>query len=43
MFGPFELIGVAEPMFVTGAIAATSAAIVTYTPADAARAPSGDT
>ena len=29
MFWPFELIGVAEPMFVTGAIAATSEAIVT--------------
>jgi hypothetical protein len=40
---PPREIGVAEPMFVTGAIAATSAAIVTYTPADAARAPSGET
>ncbi len=29
MFWPFELMGVADPMFVTGAIAATSAAIVT--------------
>ena len=40
--GPIE-IGVAEPMFVCGAIAATSVASVMNNPAEAARAPSGDT
>ena len=39
---PIE-IGEAEPMFVCGAIAATSAACVTKSPAEAARAPSGET
>jgi hypothetical protein len=37
------LIGVEEPMFVLGAIASTSAASLIQTPADAARAPFGDT
>ncbi len=41
MFWPFALIGVAAPMCVVGAIAATSDAIVMNAPADAARAPSG--
>ena len=35
--------GDAEPMLVWGAIAATSAAWVTKSPAEAARAPSGET
>ena len=39
MFGPLALIGVEEPMFVSGAIARTSAAWPIQTPADAARAP----
>src|SRR5262249_20773293 len=42
-FCPFESIGVDEPMFVGGAMARTSAACATQTPAEAARAPSGDT
>jgi hypothetical protein len=37
------LIGVAAPMLVPGDIAATSPAMVTNTPADAARAPPGVT
>ena len=41
MSPPFESIGVAEPMLVWGAIAATSAACVMYMPADAARDPFG--
>ena len=40
---PLESIGVDEPMFVVGAIASTSAASDTHTPADAAREPLGDT
>ena len=40
---PLESIGVDEPMFVVGAIARTSAASDTHTPADAAREPFGDT
>ncbi len=40
---PPSEIGVAEPMFVSGAIAATSAASVMYAPAEPARAPFGDT
>ena len=40
---PFELIGVAAPMLVCGAIAATSAASVMNTPAEPARAPFGET
>ena len=43
MFVPLPWIGVDEPMFVAGAIASTSAASEIQTPADAARAPSGDT
>src|SRR3954454_12596467 len=39
---PLESIGVEEPMFVVGAIASTSAAWEIHTPADAARAPSGE-
>src|SRR5260370_37029656 len=42
-FLPLLSIGVDEPMFVVGAIASTSAASEIQTPADAARAPSGDT
>src|SRR3954469_12423122 len=42
-FFPLESIGVEEPMFVVGAIASTSAACEIQTPADAARAPSGET
>ena len=42
-FWPLESIGVEEPMLVAGAIAATSAASVIQTPAEAARAPLGDT
>jgi hypothetical protein len=41
--GPWRFTGVAAPMFVPGAIAATSPAITTNTPADAARAPPGIT
>ncbi len=43
MFVPLPLIGVDEPMFVFGAIASTSAASEIQTPADAARAPPGET
>jgi hypothetical protein len=43
MSAPVSETGLAEPMFVCGAIAATSAASVTKTPAEAARAPSGET
>ncbi len=42
-FAPLESIGVDEPMFVVGAIASTSAACAIQTPADAARAPFGET
>src|SRR2546421_13004735 len=42
-FWPLESIGVDEPMLVSGAIAAMSAASVIQTPADAARDPGGDT
>ena len=42
-FCPLESIGVDEPMFVVGAIASTSAACAIQTPAEAARAPSGET
>ncbi len=42
-FAPLESIGVEEPMFVVGAIASTSAACEIQTPADAARAPLGET
>jgi len=43
MFPPLESIGVEEPMFETGDIASTSAASAIQTPADAARAPFGET
>ena len=43
MFWPLASIGVAAPMWVVGAIAATSDASVMYAPAEAARAPSGAT
>ena len=43
MFWPLPLIGVEEPMFVSGAIASRSAASEIQTPADAARAPFGVT
>jgi hypothetical protein len=43
MSPPVEVTALAEPMFVCGAIAATSAASVMNAPADAARAPSGET
>src|SRR2546426_9339403 len=42
-FVPPELIGVDDPMLLTGAIASTSAASAIQTPAEAARAPSGET
>jgi hypothetical protein len=42
-FWPLESIGVDEPMFVAGAIAAMSEASVIQTPADAERAPLGET
>ena len=42
-FAPLPLIGVEEPMFVVGAIASSSAAIPIQTPAEAARAPGGET
>src|SRR6202045_500907 len=42
-FVPPMLTGWAEPMFVPGAITAMSAASVMYIPADAARAPEGET
>ena len=41
MSPPLLVIGEAEPMFVSGAIAATSAAWVMNTPAEPARAPFG--
>src|SRR5438132_6331277 len=43
MFDPLESIGVDEPMFVSGAIASRSAASEIQTPAEAARAPRGET
>ena len=43
MFVPPRLIGVEEPMFVTGAIARMSAAWPIHTPADAAREQFGET
>ena len=43
MFAPLESIGVDEPMFEIGAIASTSAACESQTPAEAARAPLGAT
>ncbi len=43
MFPPPTSIGVEEPMFVCGAIARMSAAWPIQTPAEAARAPAGDT
>ena len=43
MLAPVPLIGVEEPMFVCGAIASRSAASEIQTPAEAARAPSGET
>jgi len=43
MSPPVEVTALAEPMFVCGAIAATSAAWVMNAPAEAARAPFGDT
>ena len=42
-FAPVPEIGVEEPMFVSGAIASTSAASEIQTPAEAARAPLGET
>ena len=42
-FWPLESIGVDEPMFEIGDIARTSAASPIQTPADAARAPCGET
>ena len=42
-FAPVPEIGVEEPMLVSGAIASTSAASEIQTPADAARAPPGET
>ena len=43
MSSPVEVTALAEPMLVCGAIAATSAAWVMKAPADAARAPFGET
>ena len=43
MFEPVPLIGVDEPMFVSGAMASRSAASEIQTPAEAARAPRGET
>ena len=43
MLAPLESIGVDEPMFDTGDSARTSPASAIQTPADAARAPLGDT
>jgi hypothetical protein len=43
MFEPSPEIGVEEPMFVSGAMARTSAACEIQTPAEAARAPLGAT
>src|SRR2546423_239449 len=42
-FEPLKLTGWADPMLVPGAIAAMSAASVMYSPAEAARAPDGET
>src|SRR5947208_12978477 len=42
-FEPLKLTGCADPMLVPGAIAAMSAASVMYRPAEAARAPEGET
>ncbi len=42
-FAPLRLTGCAEPMLVPGAITAMSEASVMYSPADAARAPEGET
>src|SRR6266480_1901939 len=42
-FWPLASIGVEEPMFVAGAMAATSAASVIQTPAEADREPLGET
>ena len=42
-FAPEPLIGVEEPMFEIGDIASTSAASESQTPAEAARAPFGET
>src|SRR5262249_10168432 len=43
MLEPLPWMGVDDPMFVCGAIASSSAASEIHTPADAARAPSGET
>ena len=43
MLPPFELIGIEEPMFETGESASTSPASAIQTPAEAARAPYGET
>ena len=43
MFAPLELIGVEEPMFEIGDSASTSPASAIQTPAEAARAPLGET
>jgi hypothetical protein len=43
MLPPPRLIGVEEPMFVCGAMAATSAAIVITEPAESALEPGGET
>ena len=43
MFAPLESIGVDDPMFEIGDIARTSAACAIQTPAEAARAPGGET
>src|SRR5690348_3826006 len=43
MFAPVDWIGVDDPMFDIGERARTSAASAIQTPADAARAPLGDT
>ena len=43
MLAPLPLIGVEEPMFVSGAIASRSAASEIQTPAEAALAPRGET
>ena len=43
MFAPVPLIGVEEPMFASGAMTSRSAASEIQTPAEAARAPFGET
>ena len=43
MFAPVPLIGVDEPMFASGAMTSRSAASEIQTPAEAARAPFGET